>query len=73
MRQVYWTTRFSHTGAMIQRAVERGEIAPEINPNVVMTALMGALYVRMLVLDAPLDDRFLAQLAQMVLEGVMSS
>ncbi|MBV9614988.1 MAG: TetR/AcrR family transcriptional regulator [Ktedonobacteraceae bacterium] len=73
VRQVYWMTRFSHMGAMIQRAVERGEIAPEVNPNVVMTALTGALYVRMLVLDAPLDERFLEQLAQMILEGVMVS
>jgi hypothetical protein len=38
-----------------------------------MTALTGALYVRMLVLDAPLDELFLEQLAQMVLEGVMIS
>ena len=64
-------TRFSHTGAMIQRAVERGEIAPEVNPNVVMTTLTGALYVRMLVLDAPLDEFFLEHLAHMVLEDVM--
>jgi len=73
VRQIYWMTRFSHTGTMIQRAIERGEIKPEINPTMVMTALTGALYVRMLVLDAPVDERFLEQLAQMVLEGVMIS
>lgn len=72
VRQVYWMTRFSHTGAIIQRAVERGEISPEVDPNVVMTALTGALYVRMLVLDAPLDDLFLEQLARMVLDGIIS-
>ena len=66
-------SRFRHTGTMIQRAIERGEIKPEINLTMVMTALTGALYVRMLVLDAPLDERFLEQLAQMVLEGVMIS
>jgi AcrR family transcriptional regulator len=71
VRQVYWMTRFSHTGAMIQRAIERGEIRQKTDPNVVMTALIGALYVRMLVLDAPLDELFLDQLARMVLEGVM--
>lgn len=71
VRQVYWATRFSHTGALIQRAIERGEIASEIDPEVVMTALIGALYVRLLVLDAPLDAGFLAQLARIVQEGVM--
>ncbi|GHO50713.1 TetR/AcrR family transcriptional regulator [Ktedonospora formicarum] len=73
VRQIYWTARFSHAGVMIQRAVERGEIAPGINPDVVMTAVTGALYVRMLVLDAPLDELFLEQLAQMILKGVIIS
>lgn len=71
VRQVYWMTRFSHTGAMIRRAIDKGEIAPETDQNVIMTALTGALYVRMLVLDAPLDEAFLDQLVHMVLEGVM--
>jgi AcrR family transcriptional regulator len=72
-RHAYWTARFSHTGMIVQRAIERGEIAPEVDPNVLMTALTGALYVRMLVLDAPLDELFLGQLADIVLEGVMKS
>jgi hypothetical protein len=65
-------TRFSHTGAMIQRAIERGEIKQKTDPNVVMTALTGALYVCLLVLDAPLDELFLDQLTRIVLEGVMT-
>ncbi len=35
----------------------------------VITALTGALYARLLVLDAPLDEPFLKQLAQLVLGG----
>ncbi len=46
---------------------------PETDPNVLMTALTGALYVRMLVLEAPIDEPFLDQLANIVLEGVMKS
>jgi AcrR family transcriptional regulator len=72
-RQAYWMARFSHTGMIVQRAIEREEIAPEVDPNVLMTALTGALYVRMLVLDAPLDEPFLDQLADIMLEGVMKS
>ena len=72
-RQAYWMARFSHTGMIVQRAIERGEIVPEVDPNVLMTALTGALYVRMLVLDAPLDEPFLDQLADIMLEGVMKS
>jgi AcrR family transcriptional regulator len=69
-RRVYWMTRFSHTGLMIQRAIERGELVPETDPNVLLTTLTGALYVRMLVLDASLDEQFLTQLAQVIFNGV---
>jgi AcrR family transcriptional regulator len=71
VRQIYWMTRFSHAGAIIQRAIERGEITQKTDPEVVMTVLIGALYVRLLVLDAPLDEVFLDQLARIVLGGVM--
>jgi AcrR family transcriptional regulator len=71
VRQTYWTARFSHSGIMVQRGIERGEISPETDPNVLMTALTGAMYVRMLVLDAPLDDQFLDQIAQIVLNGTI--
>jgi len=70
-RQTYWTARFSHTGMLVQRAIARGEIAPEVDASVLMTALTGALYVRMLVLEAPLDQPFLDQLVHIVLEGAM--
>ncbi|WP_165423091.1 TetR/AcrR family transcriptional regulator [Ktedonosporobacter rubrisoli] len=71
VRQEYWMSRFSHTGLLIQRAIERGEVAPETDPNVIMTALIGALYVRLLVLDAPLDAAFLRQLELMLLDGIL--
>ncbi len=71
-RQMYWTTRFSHSGTIVQRAIARGEVLPGTDPGVVMTALTGALYVRMLVLEAPLDEPFLDQLARIVLDGVMT-
>lgn len=70
IRQVYWQTRISHTSALFQRAIARGEVAPETDACVVVTALIGALYVRLLVLNAPLDQPFLDQLASMVLHGV---
>jgi AcrR family transcriptional regulator len=69
-RQAYWNARFKHTGMMVQRAIERGEIAPEISPEAVMTMLTGAFYVRILVLNAPLDQPFLDQIAQIVLSGL---
>jgi len=73
VRQTYWTARFKHTSAMVQRAIERGEIDPVTSPEVVMTMLTGVFYVRILVLNAPLDQLFLDQVAQIVLRGVERS
>lgn len=56
---------------IVERAIARGESAPGTDPSVVMTTLVGALYVRMLVLEAPLDEPFLAQLTRLALNGVM--
>jgi AcrR family transcriptional regulator len=72
VRQIYWAARFSHTGELVQRAIERGEVAPKFDANVLLTALTGALYVRMLVLEAPLDQPFLDNLAQMLLNGMLA-
>jgi AcrR family transcriptional regulator len=73
VRQTYWTTRFKHTGLMIQRAIERGEVAPETSPEVFLTMLTGAFYVRILVLNAPLDQPFLDQIEHIMLQGVEKS
>ncbi|GCE48585.1 TetR family transcriptional regulator [Thermosporothrix hazakensis] len=70
-RQLYWQTRFSHLGTLVQRAIERNEVRPDTDPGAFITAMTGALYVRMLVLEAPLDAAFLDQLEQMFLQGVL--
>lgn len=71
LRRAYWTARFSHTGAMIQRAIDRGELRPETDAETVLAAIIGPLYLRLLVLDQPLDDHFLDRLAATVLDGIV--
>lgn len=70
-RQSYWLARFEQTGALVRRAHQRGELSPQIKPDVVITALMGALYVRLLFLQQPLDAPFLDQLTDMLLDGLL--
>jgi AcrR family transcriptional regulator len=72
-RHSYWIARFSQADSIVERAIERGEIAPETDASVVMTVLIGALSMRLFVLEAPIDAPFLDQLAKMVFEGVMQS
>jgi AcrR family transcriptional regulator len=59
----FWEVRFSLLGSMVERAIERGELPDGTEPKPLIEALLGAIYLRMLVTREPLDDGFLIQLA----------
>ncbi len=56
--------------AIFKRAIERGEIATEVDVEVALDLLYGALYHRLLHGHAPLNDRFVKHVVEMVLGGV---
>jgi AcrR family transcriptional regulator len=59
----FWEVRFSLLGSMVERAIERGELPAGTEPKPLIEALLGAIYLRVLVTREPLDDGFLVQLA----------
>jgi AcrR family transcriptional regulator len=59
----FWAVRFSLLGSMVERAIERGELPTGTEPKPLIEALLGAIYLRVLVTREPLDDGFLVQLA----------
>lgn len=56
--------------AAFRAAIERGEISPDVNIEVALDLLYGALYHRLLHLYIALDERFVHELVEMVLNGV---
>lgn len=54
--------------ALLQRAIDRGEIDPDIDSDVVLDLLYGSAYHRLLQSHLPLSDRF----AQGVVDTIMS-
>lgn len=58
-RTRFWETRFAAGTAVVIRAIERGEIPPLSDPHAVIEVLVGAVYVRLLLLDRPLTDSIL--------------
>ena len=56
--------------AIFRRAIERGEIAPDTNVEVALDLLYGPIYHRMLHGHAPLNDRFVREVVDMVLGGI---
>jgi len=59
----FWAVRFSLLGEIIEHAIERGELPAATAPKPMIEALLGAIYLRLLVTREPLDDEFLVTLA----------
>lgn len=53
--------------ALLQRGVQRGELAPETNLDVLADLIYGAKWYRFLLYPAPLDDVFAREIVKLIL------
>jgi AcrR family transcriptional regulator len=65
----FWAERLRLTGEIVHRAVARGELPAGIDTNLVIEALIGPLYVRLLFTGEPIDNKVADQVARMVTAG----
>ncbi len=70
-----WRERFvaplrARHGALVQRAVERGELAPEVNTGLLLDLLYGPAYHRLLHGHLPLNDAFIEDLVAAIMAAV---
>jgi AcrR family transcriptional regulator len=56
--------------ALLERAIDRGELPPEIDIELALDLVYGPLYHRLLHGHAPLNDRFLRDLVDTVIVGL---
>jgi AcrR family transcriptional regulator len=73
-----WRERFTgpvraQHRTMIDRAVDRGEISPNADPDIVLDLLYGPAYHRFLQSHLPLSDRFAQAVVETVVAGVRPS
>lgn len=54
-RARFWATRFEGSAAMVERAIERGELAPGTDAHGVLEAAAGPIYFRLFVSGEPVD------------------
>jgi AcrR family transcriptional regulator len=59
--------RRTRAAAIIRRAIERGEVADTLNPDLALDVLAGPLYWRLSVVHQPINDDELVRLAEMVM------
>lgn len=66
----YWRTRIDLMGAIVQRAIERGEISLSTDPRLLIEALIGPIYLRSLVTQQEVDRRWLEELVDLTVTSV---
>ncbi|MBE8517321.1 TetR/AcrR family transcriptional regulator [Amycolatopsis sp. H6(2020)] len=58
---------------LVERATQRGELRAGTDPVLLLDQLAGALYYRVLITGAPVDDNYLERLVSAALDGAMST
>ncbi|HXY93135.1 MAG TPA: TetR/AcrR family transcriptional regulator [Acidimicrobiia bacterium] len=67
--RTFWSERLRLTSAIVERAVARGELPSGTDAHLVLEALIGPLYVRLLLTGEPLDRAVADQVAAAVSSG----
>ena len=62
----FWAERLAVDRTIVERAMDRGEIDPRVDAGLLIEALLGPLYFRLLVTGEPLDDEFIEGIVDLV-------
>jgi AcrR family transcriptional regulator len=65
------TPRRETARAVFDQAIDRSEVRPDVSVDVALDAVYGAVYHRLLHAHAPLTDRFVVDVVDTVLDGVL--
>ena len=69
--QAFWAERLALDGAIVERAIERGEIDATTEPTQLIEAVIGPIHLRLLLTGRPVDDAFLERTVDTVVNGVL--
>ena len=66
----FWAERLALDGAIVRRAIERGEVAPGTDPVRVIESVLGPIHLRLLLTGEPVDASFVEGIVDVVVRGV---
>jgi AcrR family transcriptional regulator len=69
----FWTERLDMDAAIVERAIERGEVKPGIEPKRVIEAVLGPIHLRLLLSGERVNRPFLEGIVDLVVRGVARS
>ena len=71
-RERFWQELLDRACVMVTRAIERGELRADCDPRLLIEALIGVLFAKVLFFQEPLHDGLLDELVEQLLRGVRS-
>lgn len=71
-RMRFWRSRFAGSADIVDRAVERGELPTGTDPGEFVEFLVAPAYLRVLLLDRPVDDALLEQSLRLTIAAYAS-
>jgi AcrR family transcriptional regulator len=70
---LFWVERLALSRQIIDRAIARGELAETADANLIIEALIGPLYVRLLLTGEPIDAALADRVAGLVAAGASAA
>ncbi len=65
----FWADRLGQSAAVVQRAIDRGELATNADANLIIETLIGPLWVRLLLTGEPITETLADRAAALVAAG----
>jgi AcrR family transcriptional regulator len=66
----FWDERLALDGVIVEQAIERGEVAPGIEPRQVIESVLGPIHLRLLLTGEPVGRDFLQAIVDVVVDGI---
>lgn len=70
-RAQFWQARYDATRAVVERAVNRGELSPDTDHQLVLELLIAPLHFRALLIRQPVDDGRIERMVDALLHGLV--
>lgn len=68
----YWAERMANAAPIVTRAIERGELAAEVDPAEVIEAVIGPIWVRLLLTGEPITEGLADRTAALITAGLVA-
>lgn len=66
----FWADRLALDAAIVERAIERGEVEPATDSCRVIESVLGPMHLRLLLTGEPVDRSFLEHVVDTVVDGI---